>query len=154
MPIAEERLVDLGLTLPAVASPVANYVPSVQSGSLLFLAGQISRAPDGAPLVGKLGGTLTIEQGYEAARSAALSAIAVMKEALGGLERVSRVVRVTVLVNATPDFESQPQVANGASDLFVAVFDERGRHARTAVGMSSLPLRAAVEIEVTVEVAE
>ena len=154
MPIAEERLADLGLTLPAVASPVASYVPSVRSGSLLSLAGRISPAPDGAPLVGKLGDTLTIEQGYEAARSAALSAIAVMKEALGGLERVSRVVRVTVLVNATPDFEPQPQVANGASDLFVTVFDERVRHARTAVGMSSLPLGAAVEIEATVEVAE
>ncbi len=154
MPTAEERLASLGLTLPAVASPVANYVPSVRSGNLLFLAGQISRASDGAPLVGKLGDTLTVEQGYEAARSAALSAIAVMKEALGGLERVARVVRVTVLVNATPEFESHPQVANGASDLFVAVFDERGRHARTAVGVSSLPLGVAVEIEVTVEVAE
>ena len=151
MPTAEERLASLGLTLPAVASPVANYMPYVRSGNLLFLAGQISRAPDGAPLVGKLGDTLTIEQGCEAARAAALSAIAVMNEALGSLEQVARVVRVTALVNATPEFESQPQVANGASDLFVAVFDERGRHVRTAVGVSSLPLGVAVEIEVTVE---
>ena len=138
--------------MPAVATPVANYVPYVRSGNLLFLAGQISRGPDGAPLVGKLGDTLTVEQGYEAARSAALSAIAVMKAALDDLERIARVVRVTALVNATPEFESQSQVANGASDLFVAVFDERGRHARTAAGMSSLPLGTAVEIEVTVEV--
>ncbi len=151
MPTAEERLASLGLTLPAVASPVANYMPYVRSGNLLFLAGQISRAPDGAPLVGKLGDTLTIEQGCEAARAAALSAIAVMNEALGSLEQVARVVRVTALVNTTPEFESQPQVANGASDLFVAVFDERGRHVRTAVGVSSLPLGVAVEIEVTVE---
>ena len=104
--------------------------------------------------MGKLGDTLTVEQGYEATRSAALGAIAAMKEALGDLERVARVVRVTVLVNATPEFAAHPQVANGASDLFVAVFDERGRHARTAVGMSSLPFGCAVEIEVTVEVAE
>ena len=151
MPTAEERLASLGLTLPAVASPVANYMPYVRSGNLLFLAGQISRAPDGAPLVGKLGDTLTIEQGCEAESAAALSAIAVMNEALGSLEQVARVVRVTALVNATPEFESQPQVANGASDLFVAVFDERGRHVRTAVGVSSLPLGVAVEIEVTVE---
>ena len=154
MPTPEERLRSLGLTLPAMAAPVANYVPFVRSGNLLFIAGQVSRGPDAKPITGKLGQTMTAEQGYEAARSAALYAMAAMKTALGGLEKVVRVVRLLGLVNATPDFGAHPQVVNGASDLLVEVFGDRGRHARVAVGVSSLPLGAAVEIEVMAEVAE
>ena len=153
MPTAEERLQALGLTLPPMAAPVANYVPFVRSGNLLFLAGQLSRAPDGSPIAGKLGQTMSVEQGYEAARSAALYAIAAMKAALTDLERVARVVRLLGTVNATPDFDAHPQVMNGASDLFVEVFGDRGRHARAAIGVASLPLGTAVEVEVTVEVA-
>ena len=152
MPTPEERLRVLGITLPAMAAPVANYVPFVQSGSLLFVAGQISRSTDGQPIAGKLGQTMTVDQGYQAAHSAARYAIAAMKAALGELERVARIVRLHGMVNATPDFEAQPQVVNGASDLLVEAFGDRGRHARAAVGVSSLPLGAAVEIEVTVEV--
>ena len=153
MPTAEERLTALGIALPAMAAPVANYVPFVRSGNLLFLAGQVSRASDGKSLVGKLGQTMTVDQGYQAARSAAIYAIAAMKAALGDLERVARIVRLLGMVNTSPDFDAHPQVMNGASDLLVEVFGDRGRHARAAVGMASLPMGAAVEIEVTVEVA-
>ena len=150
--IPEERLRELGLTLPVMAAPVANYVPYVPSGKLLYLAGQLSREVDGTPIAGKVGDTLTIEQGYKAAGAAALYAISLMKAALGELSKVARVVRVLGMVNATPDFEAHPQVMNGASDLLVAVFGEQGRHARATVGVSSLPLGCAVELEVTVEV--
>ena len=154
MPTAEEQIRDLGIILPAMATPVANYVPFVRSGSLLFVAGQISRGPDGQPLAGKLGQTMNVDQGYQAAHAAARYVIAAMKTALGDLEKVVRIVRLFGTVNATPDFEAQPQVVNGASDLLVEVFGDRGRHARVAVGVSSLPLGAAVEIEVMAEVAD
>ncbi len=152
MPTPEERLAALGLTLPEVAAPVANYAASVRSGNLVYVSGQLSRALDGKPLTGRLGDDMTVEVGYEAARSAALFVIAVLKATLGDLERVAQVVRLEGMVQATPDFEAHPQVVNGASDLFVAVFADRGRHARAAFGVASLPLGAAVEIEATVEV--
>ena len=152
MPTAEERLHELGLTLPQAAAPVANYVPWVQLGNQLFLAGLISQTPESQVLQGKLGATMTVDEGYQAARSCALRAIASAKAALGDLERLRRVVRMLGMVNSAPDFTGQPQVMNGASDLLVEVFGDRGRHARTAVGMASLPLGAAVEIEVLLEI--
>ena len=145
---------ELGLTLPDVPKPVANYVPFVRTGNLLFLAGQISRTPEAKTWSGKLGQTMTVDEGYQAARSAGLRAIAVMKAALGDLQRVRRIVRVLGMVNSAPDFTEQPRVMNGASDLLVGVFGEQGRHSRAAVGMASLPSGAAVEIEVIVEVAD
>ncbi len=150
----EERLKELGLTLPEGSRPVANFVTTVRTGNLLFLAGLLARTPEGKAWTGKLGDTMDVEAGYEAARSTGLRAIAVMKEALGDLERVRRVVRVLGMVNASPDFTDHPKVLNGTSDLLVEVFGERGRHSRCAVGMSSLPAGAAVEIEVIVEVSD
>lgn len=147
----EEQLKDLGIQLPQPAAPVANYVPYVKSGNLLFIAGQISRSPDGTNMTGKLGETMTIEEGYAAARSAAIFAIAAIKSALGDLNQVSRIVRMFSMVNCTGDFGDQPAVANGASDLFVEVFGDAGRHARCAVGHASLPGGAAIELEIIVE---
>ncbi len=150
----EERLQELGLTLPKPSQPVANFVSTVRTGNLLFLAGLFARTPEGKAWSGKLGDTMDVEEGYQSARSAGLRAIAVMKEALGDLERVRRIVRVLGMVNATPDFTAHPRVLNGTSDLLVEVFGEQGRHTRCAVGMSSLPSGAAVEIEVIVEVTD
>lgn len=151
MSIAEENLRHLGLTLPEPAAPVANYVPWVKSGNTLYVSGQVSRHLDGSLYAGKLGQTLTVEQGYEAARFAALYTLAVARSAVGGLDRV-RALRMLGMVNATPEFTDHPRVMNGASDLLVAVLGERGTHARAAVGMGSLPLGVAVEVEVFFEV--
>ena len=148
----EERLSALGLELPTPASPVANYVSYVQSGNLLFLAGQVSRTPDGQYMLGKLGDTMSVQDGYQAARSAALFTVATMKEAIGDLDRMNRFVRLFCMVNCTPDFGDQPDVMNGASDLFVDVFGDKGRHARCAVGLVSLPGGCAIEMEAIVEV--
>jgi len=148
----EARLAELGITLPAPASPVANYVNGVRTGNLIFLAGKGPRRPDGTEVHGKLGAEISIEQGYEAARLTAINQLAVLKTMLGNLNRVVRVVKVLGMVNATPDFEDHPAVINGFSDLIVDVFGERGRHARAAVGMASLPRGQAVEIEMVVEV--
>lgn len=148
----ERRLKDLGIELPKVTSPLANYVNAVRTGNLLFLAGKGPGLP-GHPLpVGKVGREFTREQGYEFARQTGLSLIAVMKDELGDLDRVKRIVKMLGMVNAVPDFGEQPEVINGCSDLFVTVFGERGRHARSAVGMGSLPRGIPVEIEVIVEV--
>jgi enamine deaminase RidA (YjgF/YER057c/UK114 family) len=153
MPTPSERLRELGLTLPTPASPVANYVAHARTGNLLFIAGQVSRDDDGKTLTGKLGETMSVEQGYAAARSAGLYAIAAMEAGAGGIDNVRRVVRMLGMVNCAPDFGEQPLVINGASDLFVEVFGDAGRHSRAAVGMASLPAGAAVEIEVICEVA-
>ncbi len=153
MPTPSERLRELGLTLPTPASPVANYVSSSRTGNLLFIAGQVSRGNDGKTLAGKLGETMNAEQGYAAARSAAIYALAAMDAGGGGIDNVRRVVRVLGMVNCTPHFGEQPLVINGASDLFVEVFGDAGRHSRAAVGMASLPAGAAVEIEVICEIA-
>ncbi|MFO1080171.1 MAG: RidA family protein [Reyranellaceae bacterium] len=148
----ERRLKDLGIELPKLTSPLANYVNAVRTGNLLFLAGKGPGLP-GHPLpVGKVGREFTREQGYEFARQTGLSLIAVMKDELGDLDRVKRIVKMLGMVNAVPDFGEQPEVINGCSDLFVTVFGERGRHARSAVGMGSLPRGIPVEIEVIVEV--
>ena len=149
---AEKKLKELGITLPPVSSPVATYVNAVRTGNLLYLSGKGPLPVDGKRPSGKLGRDFTIEQGYEHARTTGLDLIAVMKAELGSLERVKRIVKVLGMVNCMPDFTDPPKVINGASDLFVQVFGERGRHARSAVGMNSLPMGIPVEIEMIVEV--
>jgi len=147
-----QRLKELGIELTAPTSPMANYVNAVRTGNLLFLAGKGPGLP-GKPLpTGKVGRDFTVEQAYVHARETGLSLIAVMKAELGDLDRVKRVVKVLGMVNATPEFGRQPEVINGCSDLLVEVFGDRGKHARSAVGVGSLPRGIPVEIEVIVEV--
>lgn len=148
----EQKLTGMGLTLSVPTKPVANYVKAVRTGNLLFLAGHVSTRADGSAITGKLGKDLTVEQGYEAAKATTLSLLTTLKAELGNLDRIRRIVKVTGLVNSTPDFPDQPKVINGCSDLLVALFGERGKHARSAVGMAALPANYAVEIEVVVEV--
>jgi enamine deaminase RidA (YjgF/YER057c/UK114 family) len=148
----EKRLGELGIELPASSSPVANYVNAVQTGNLVFLAGKGPLKADGTYIQGKVGSDLTIEEGYEAARLTAINQLAALKAEIGNLDRVVRVVKVLGMVNASPDFTQHPQVVNGFSDLMVEVFGDAGKHARAAVGMGSLPLNIAVEIEMIVEV--
>jgi enamine deaminase RidA (YjgF/YER057c/UK114 family) len=146
----ERRLAELNITLPEPPAPVASYVPFVVSGNLVFTSGQI---PD-LKYTGKLGAEISLENGQAAAQLCAINVIAQLKAACeGDLERVRRCVKVTVFVNAAPDFTRHPEVANGASDLFVAVFGEAGRHARSAVGAGSLPRNVAVEVEAIFEIA-
>lgn len=145
---AEKKLKELGITLAPVTPPVANYVNAVRTGNLLFLAG---KGPAGS-VAGIVGRDITVEQAYGHARTTGLNLMAVMKHELGSLDRVKRIVKVLGMVNAVPGFTDQPKVINGCSDLFVEVFGERGRHARSAVGMGSLPNNIPVEIEVIVEV--
>jgi enamine deaminase RidA (YjgF/YER057c/UK114 family) len=150
----EEALRALGLALPEPASPRANYVPFVRSGALVFTAGQLPLEGGRIAVAGKLGAEVGIEQGREAARLCALNLLAHLKTACDGdLDRVVRCVRVGGFVNCVPDFTEQPQVVNGASDLLVAVMGDAGRHARTAVGVASLPRGAAVEVEAVFEIA-
>jgi enamine deaminase RidA (YjgF/YER057c/UK114 family) len=150
---AEDRIAALGLSLPDAPAPAANYVPYAASGNLLFVSGQISRDADGL-ITGKLGADMAVEAGAAAAQRCALALIAQVRAACGGdLGKVRRVVKLNGFVNATPDFTEHPQVINGASDLMVAVFGEAGRHARAAVGTSSLPLGVAVEVEGVFEIA-
>jgi len=148
----ESRLQALGLSLPATPAPVANYVPFHLVGNLLFISGQISRAGDGRVVAGKLGGGVDLAQGREAAKLCALNILAVSKAALGDLDRIARVVKLTGFVNAVPSFSEHPQVVNGASDCLVEILGEKGRHTRSAVGMGSLPLDAAVEVEAIIEI--
>ena len=148
----EEMLTKMGIVLSAPAKPVANYVKAIRTGNLFFLAGHVPTRADGTPIVGKLGKDLTVEQGYEAARQTTIALLSTLKAELGNLDRIRRIVKVTGFVNSTPDFPDQPQVINGCSDLLVAVFGERGKHARSAVGMVMLPANYAVEIEMVVEV--
>ena len=143
----KQRLAALGLTLPAVPTPVANYVPYRWAGNLLFLSGQGPKLPDGSFQTGRLGKDASVEEGYRAARTTALQLLAVAKSALGELERIEAVVKLLGMVNAEPDFADHPKVINGCSDLLVEVLGEAGRHARSAVGMGSLPNRMMVEIE-------
>lgn len=146
------KLTELGITLPEVSPPVANYVNAVQTGSLVFLAGKGPLKDDGNYVTGKVGQDLTQEEGYEAARRTAIVQLAALKAEIGDLNRVKRIVKVLGMVNAAPDFTNHPEVVNGFSDLMVEVFGDRGRHARAAVGMGSLPRNIAVEIEMIVEV--
>lgn len=148
----EARLAELGIELPDPPKPVANYVNGVRTGNLIFLAGKGPKRADGTEITGKLGADISIEQGYEAARLTAINQISVLKDMLGDLRKVKRVVKVLGMVNSEPDFVQQPAVINGFSDLIVEVFGDRGRHARAAVGMTSLPRGQSVEIEMIVEV--
>jgi enamine deaminase RidA (YjgF/YER057c/UK114 family) len=143
----EARLQSLGIVLPAAPNPVANYVPSLLAGNLLFISGQISKAADGSVTKGRLGADLTVDQGRAAARLSALNVLAQAKAAVGDLDRISQVVRLTGFVNAAPEFVDHPQVVNGASDLMVDVLGDKGRHTRAAVGVSSLPMGCAVEVD-------
>ncbi|HEY4548004.1 MAG TPA: RidA family protein [Pedomonas sp.] len=149
----EQRLRDLGLSLPTPAAPAANYVPYVISGNLLVIAGQLPLGPEGIAVHGKVGETVTTEQATEAARLCALNLIAQMKAAVGDLERVVRVVRLGGFVNCVDTYADQPKVVNGASDLMVEVFGDKGKHARTAVGTNSLPFNVPVEVDAMVEIA-
>jgi enamine deaminase RidA (YjgF/YER057c/UK114 family) len=150
----EARLAELGLDLPAAPRPVASYVPAVVSGNLVFLAGQVPMA-DGVLLwKGKVGAELDADAGADAARRCALQALAVLRDALGSLGRVRRIVKLSVFVASAPGFSEQPRVANGASDLLAEVFGEAGRHARTAVGVPELPLGAPVEVELVAEISD
>lgn len=148
----ESNLKDLGITLPTPSAPVANYVNAVRTGNLIFLAGKGPLKSDGEYILGKLGGDLSIEEGYEAARVTGINQLAVLKAELGNLNKVKRIVKVTGMVNAVPEFTDQPKVINGYSDLMVAIFGDKGKHARAAVGMGSLPNNIAVEVEMIVEV--
>ena len=147
----EENLASLGITLPPVATPIANYVPSVQTGNLLFVSGN-GPSDDLPNRTGKLGTDLTVEQGYVVARDVGIKLIASMQDAVGDLSRVKRIVKLLGMVNSAPDFGDQPAVINGCSDLLVAVFGDAGKHARSAVGMGALPGDIAVEIELIAEV--
>ena len=149
----EARLAELGIDLPDTPAPVANYVPGVRTGNLLYLSGigPAARA-DGTSPVGKVGRDLTVEEGYEAARLTGLNIISRMKGELGDLDKVKRVVKMLGMVNSDPAFNQQPAVVNGCSDLMVEVFGDKGRHARSAVGLAALPNDIPVEIEVIVEV--
>lgn len=148
----DARLNALGLTLPDAPAPAANYVPFVQSGNLVFISGQISQGPDGL-IKGRLGDTMDVAAGAEAARRCCLSLMAQVRAACGGdLDRVVRVVKLTGFVNSTADFTDQPKVINGCSDLMVEVFGDAGRHARAAVSAPALPLGVAVEIEAIFQV--
>jgi enamine deaminase RidA (YjgF/YER057c/UK114 family) len=148
----DRKLEELQIVLPTPAAPVANYVGFVRSGNLLFVSGQICLANGALVATGKLGGAVTIEQGQAAARACGINVLAQVKAALGDLDKVVRVVRLGGFVNATPDFLDAPKVMNGASDLMVAVFGEKGRHARTTIGVAVLPADAAIEVEGTFEV--
>ncbi|MDX8517649.1 RidA family protein [Mesorhizobium dulcispinae] len=147
----EKRLSDLGVTLPAAAAPAANYVPYCRTGNLLFTAGQLP-LNDGKLVAGLLGRDIDTAAGKEGAKFCAINILAQAKAALGDLEKIRRLVKITVFVASAPDFVEQHLVANGASDFLVAALGERGKHARSAVGTASLPLNAAVEIEAIFEV--
>jgi enamine deaminase RidA (YjgF/YER057c/UK114 family) len=148
----DKRLAELGIKLPAPPVPVANYVPTIQSGQLLVCSGQVSAAPGGKAMKGKLG-DVSLEHGQEAARICAINLLAQAKAALGDLDRIKRCVRLGGFINSKPDFTPLPQVMNGASDLMVEVFGDAGRHARTTVGVAQLPNDASVEVEAIFEVA-
>ena len=146
-----ERLQELKISLPQTAAPAAAFVPTVQTGNLIFVSGHIARK-DGKPWTGKLGDSLTTAEGREAARSIAIELLATLHSALGDLNKIRRIVKLLVLVNSTPSFTEQHVVGNGASELLIEVFGESGRHARSAFGVAQIPLAACVEIELIAEV--
>ena len=152
MSTPEERLQELGLSVPEVAKPVAAYIPALRSGNHVFTSGQLPMRDGSLMLTGKVGGEVTEEEAVECARQCALNAIAAVRAEVGELSNVKRIVKVVAFVASTPDFTGQPGVANGASELFGQVFGEAGQHARSAVGVPVLPLDAPVEVELVVEV--
>jgi enamine deaminase RidA (YjgF/YER057c/UK114 family) len=149
----DKRLQELGITLPVPAKPVANYVGWVKTGNLVFTAGQVPLKDGKIEYQGKLGKDYTVEQGAAAARICAINVVAQLKDAVGGdLDRIKRIVKVVGFVNGVPDFADHPKVVNGASDLLVEIFGDKGRHARSAVGSGSLPVNVAVEVEAVAEI--
>ena len=148
----EAKLIKLGFTLPEPPQPVAAYVPAVLVGDLLFLSGTTCYKDGEFLFTGRVGAELTIEQGYSAARQTALNLLSVIKSTLGSLDQVKRMVKLNGYVNSAPDFDRQPEVINGASELFEELYGERGKHARTAIGVSDLPAHIPVEIELIVQV--
>jgi enamine deaminase RidA (YjgF/YER057c/UK114 family) len=148
----EQKLADLGLTLPEVVPPLAAYVPAVRTGDLVYTSGQVPMVDGKLARTGKLGAELTVDEGKELARICALNALAALKSEVGDLGRIVRVVKAVVFVASAPDFTGHPQVANGASELLGEVFGEAGKHARSAVGVAALPLDAPVEVELIAEV--
>ncbi|GAB3752154.1 RidA family protein [Microlunatus parietis] len=148
----QDRLAELGLSLPPVPAALAAYLPAVRSGELIFTAGQLPLVDGALSVVGRVGAEVTEEQAYDGARQAALNGLAAAAEAAGGLDRIAAVIKVVVYVAGVTEFTGQPKVANGASDLIGAVFGDAGRHARSAVGVASLPLNAPVEVELVVRV--
>jgi enamine deaminase RidA (YjgF/YER057c/UK114 family) len=146
-----QRLKELGIELPAVTAPVASYVPSVRTGRLVFVSGQIPMADGKLTASGRVGKDVSLEDATQAARRCGLSAIAAAAAAAGGIDNLSRIVRLGVFVNSAPGFTDQPKVANGASDLMAEIFGEAGAHARAAIGCNELPLNAAVEVEMIAE---
>ncbi len=152
MSTPEERLAELGLAVPEVAKPVAAYVPAVRTGDYIFTSGQLPMRSGELMLTGKVGAEVTPDEAYECAQQCALNAIAAVRAEIGDLTLVKRIVKVVAFVASTPDFTGQPGVANGASELFGKVFGDAGVHARSAVGVSVLPLDAPVEVEILVEV--
>ena len=154
MGMIEDRINELGYSLPGEAPPGGNYVPAVAvpAAGLVYTAGHVPRRPDGSLITGKLGADVSIEEGYEAAKLTALNLLGSLKAEIGELDKVQRVVKLLCMVNSTPDFERPPAVANGASDFLIEVFGEKGRHARSAVGMATLPNNVCIEIEMIVQV--
>jgi len=151
-PDVEAKLKTLGIKLPTPAKPIANYVGSVRTGNLVFLAGAGPRKADGTYIAGRLGQDMSIEQGYQAARLIGINQLAALKAEIGDLNKVKRIVKVLGMVNSAPTFTEQPKVVNGFSDLMVEVFGDRGKHARSAVGMAALPMNIPAEVEMIVEV--
>lgn len=149
---AEQKLKELGLMLPQPPKPVANYLTAVKTGNLLFISGHGPYDDGNTKISGKVGRELTMEEGYQAARNVTLNCLATVKAAVGDLDKVKRVVKLLGMVNCTEDFKDQPKIINGCSDLLVAIFDEAGKHARSAVGMQALPNQIPVEIEMILEI--
>ena len=149
---ANQKMKELGLTLPQPPKPVANYVPAVKTGNLLFVSGHGPYNDGKTKISGKVGQELTIEEGYQTARNVALNCLATVKATIGDLDKVKRVVKLLGMVNCTEDFRDQPKVINGCSDLLVAIFGDAGKHARSAVGMQALPNQIPVEIEMILEI--
>ena len=149
---AEAKVKELGLDLTHPSGPVANYVPAVTVGKLVYLSGKGPNRPDGSQVTGKAGSDLTVDEAYDAARLCGIQLLSALKEHVGSLDNVKQIVKLLGMVNATPDFADQPKVINGCSDLLVSIFGEKnGKHARSAVGMGSLPGQITVEIEMIVE---
>ncbi len=148
----DKKLMELGIQLPPASKPIANYVKAVRTGNLLYLAGTGPAKVDGTYITGKVGKDLTVEQGYEAAKISGAAILSTLKNELGDLNKVKRIVKVLGMVNCHSDFTEQPKVINGFSDLMVNVFGEKGKHARSAVGVNALPMNMAVEIEIIVEI--
>jgi len=152
MGIIEKKLKEMGIDISNAPKPAASYIPAVQTGNLVYTAGQASKKDGNLVYRGKLGKDLTVEEGYEAAKISIINCLAVLKDHLGSLDRITRVVKLLGFVASTPDFDQQPYVINGASDLLIILFGEKGKHARSAIGTNVLPFGTPVEIEMIVEV--